>query len=260
MELRAEYACVSAIGKCRPGNQDNFICMERYLECVNRGTEGVITGSAPLRERLLFGVFDGMGGGAMGETAAFIAARCASTVSWNGTDPAQDLNLCCFEANEAICRFAAEHGVSDMGTTAAMLAADGERIFLCNIGDSKIFRYADGMLEQLSVDHTGNALFGFKAPLTQNLGMTEDAGPIEPYIASDVCRAGDTYLICSDGLTDMVRRAEIAEKMKLKNPGDTAGALLAMALENGGADNITVIIVKITGTRRLRLPACLRRP
>jgi protein phosphatase len=119
----------------------------------------------------LLGVFDGMGGEECGEVASFIAAKNAASVKI-GQQPLDALSAYCQKANADICKYTEENGISSMGTTAAMLAFDKDGITLCNIGDSKIFRFREGSLEQLSVDHLCIAPFGVKAPLSQNLGIS----------------------------------------------------------------------------------------
>ena len=70
-----------------------------------------------------------------------------------------------------------------MGTTAAILAFTGNGVTLCNIGDSKIFRFCDGELEQISKDHVTVAAYGVKPPLSQNLGISPTELIIDPYLA-----------------------------------------------------------------------------
>ena len=245
MGYQIDYACVSSIGKCRSENQDNFICIDKYLESENQGTENVIHGCCRIKKRLLLGVFDGLGGECRGEMAAYIASRKASRYAWDSKDPSDDLRSFCLEVNSEICRYAAENNISSMGTTAAMLLFDKKAIYLCNIGDSKIFQYSSGKLEQISVDHIGMAVFGHKPPLTQNLGIPECEIKIDPYIANGEYHVGDMFLICSDGLTDMVSNEEICETLKSGNPSNIAAELLGLALERGGIDNTTIIVIRI---------------
>ena len=138
-----------------------------------------------------------------------------------------------------------------MGTTAAMLLFDGKAVYLCNIGDSKIYLYSDGRVEQISVDHVGVPAFGLKPPLIQNLGIPDSEMIIEPYTAKGHYRSGDQYLICSDGLSDMVSNGEIEKTMQLSDPVKETNCLMDLAMEHGGKDNITIIIIKILKTESL---------
>ncbi|MCH5182746.1 MAG: serine/threonine-protein phosphatase [Oscillospiraceae bacterium] len=244
MGYRIEYACISHIGNCRSINQDNFICTGRYMELKNDSTEFPLTGQVPANPPSVFGIFDGMGGEYCGEVAAFIASQRASELSI-GKDAAADLYDFCMDANERICKYAEEHDVPSMGTTAAMLAFTGSEIVLCNIGDSKIFRLSGGNMEQISKDHTEIAAYGKKAPLYQNLGIPATELVIEPYFSHGKYQDGDVYLICSDGLTDMVTNEEIQATVEQLPFQECAGELLKKALENGGKDNTSIILCKV---------------
>ena len=249
MKYLLEYACISSVGKCRINNQDNFSCAGIYLKMDHAGTNEPLYAQIDVQTPRLFGVFDGMGGEEHGEIAAFLASKKAGSLSAFSDMPADDLIRFCKDANEEICRYAAENQIPAMGTTAAILLFDGKRFFLCNIGDSKIFRYSENGLEQLSEDHLGAAFSGQKPPLSQNLGIPEDEMIIEPYLAHGAYRDGDLYLICSDGLTDMVTTEEIAETAAGAPVEEACMALLEKALSHGGKDNVTIILCRIERRR-----------
>ncbi len=274
MSYTIPYTCISHIGRCRQTNQDNFICDGTYRDVdfkpgrdnvsssesqtCNFSTEpcaiiGCLTSDAPS----LLGVFDGMGGEECGEEAALLAAKKAAGTAL-GKEREESLLEFCRQANAGICCYADRNGVQNMGTTAAMLAFDPEGISLCNIGDSKIFVSTEEGMRQISEDHLSIAPYGYKAPLSQYLGIPPIEMQIEPYTASRHFHRGDVYLICSDGLTDMVTEEEIAEilesvrdfcedRVKLVEEAlsEAAQQLLARALENGGKDNITIILCQI---------------
>lgn len=245
MSFKIEYACVSAIGKCRLKNQDNFICIDKYLESENEGTIDLICGDTDIKQRLLFGVFDGLGGEYCGEMAAYIASKSAAQFDWQRSNPINNLRVFCKQANDAICHYAKENAITSMGTTAALLLFDRKSVCLCNIGDSKIFQYSDSKLVQISVDHIGVAVFGQKPPLSQNLGIPDEEMIIDPYTATGYYNSGDQFLICSDGLSDMVCEEEIAKIIGMNNPPEEVRRLLNIALNNGGKDNITIIVIKV---------------
>ena len=203
-----------------------------------------LAGSVSADTSPIFGIFDGMGGEEHGEIASYIAAESASRLSV-GEDAPSDLHEYCMDANEEICRYADTHGIFSMGTTAAMLVFAKKDIVLCNIGDSKIFYFSDGKLEQISQDHVGIAVCGKKPPLSQNLGIPPTEMVIEPYISRGKYNSGDIFLISSDGLTDMVSLEQIRETLKEAPFEKSAGKLLEKALQNGGKDNISIIVCKI---------------
>ena len=285
MKYVIKYACCTHVGKWRSENQDNFLCDGKYIGEQDATMDCLISGRTQGDEASLFAVFDGMGGEACGEMAARIAAQCAAECAANlkigqrpagerhtserrtgqrptGGHPADrrptserladDLRRCCAEANEAICRYADRSGIGSMGTTAVMLAFADKEITLCNIGDSKAFRFDGETLQQLSVDDYALSAYGRKPPLSQNLGIPADEFAIEPHIMKAPCCAGDIYLLCSDGLTDMVSAQEIRRILSESEQDMNAAAekLLQEALDAGGRDNITILLCRAKEQRQ----------
>ncbi len=244
MHYKIHYSCLSHIGNVRNINQDNFVCDGRCIENAEAVIEFPLCGTKTSKESSVFGVFDGMGGEECGEIASYIASKVATEIVI-GKDAAADLSQFCHKANTAICDYATLHEVSSMGTTAAMLVFAEKDVVLCNIGDSKIFRLCNGTLEQISMDHVAVAAFGVKPPLSQNLGIPPKELVIDPYLARGSYNDGDIYLICSDGLTDMVSVDEITEVLASAPVEAAITQLLEKALANGGKDNTTIILCKI---------------
>lgn len=244
MKFLVHYACVSHIGKVRRINQDNIVCERRYLGDSEEELVFPLCGQIKPKQNLLIGIFDGMGGEECGEIASYIAAKDAAEATI-GRNAADDLLKYCHKANQDICDYADSHDVSSMGTTAAMLAFTEKEVTLCNIGDSKIFQFCNGSLEQISTDHVSFAPFGRKPPLSQNLGIPPSELLIDPYLTQVPYNDGDIYLICSDGLTDMVSVEEISEVLASSPVNDAVIKLLEKALANGGKDNTTIILCEI---------------
>lgn len=250
MRYRINYSCVSEVGRIRTMNQDNFICDGCYMEEDSSQKPFSKNGSVISKDCSLFGIFDGMGGEECGEVASLIAAREA--VKLEGEDGGVELlSEYCRRANSAICCYADQNGVVAMGTTAAMLHFSKDEITLCNIGDSKIFRLSAGEIKQISTDHVAISVYGRKPPLTQHLGLPEDFLIIEPYFSHGGYVEGDKYLICSDGLTDMVSEENINEIIKENTVENAVQKLLEKSLENGGRDNITIILLEIENDSKL---------
>ncbi len=273
MNYEIPYICVSHIGRCRNMNQDNFICDGKLREPeTTTDAEPFLTSGCLISDRpALLGIFDGVGGEEHGELAALLAAREASEVSLS-SDVEEELLSLCGKANARICLFADQNGIMSTGTTAAVMAFSREEMALCNIGDSKIFRFSNYEAVQLSVDHLCAVSYGLKAPLSQCLGIPPTEMLIEPYSAKLDYHPGDMYLICSDGLTDMVpleeisgvlsdvdevisggrRRRAIRRAEYRTHASDVENALeaaalylLDRALEYGGRDNVTIILCRI---------------
>lgn len=244
MKYSVSYWCVSHIGKLRKINQDNFICDGKFMEANKEKSSIILEGQKNPKNDALFGIFDGMGGEECGEIASYIAAKNAADLEIGG-DTAFQLKDFCKKTNEDICNYIKEKHLWSMGTTAAMLAFTKDKITLCNIGDSKIFRFHEGILEQISKDHIVPSIFGKKPMLSQNLGIPPTEFSIEPYLAEGEYDDNDIYLICSDGLSDMVTKEEIIEILNSKKIDEVENELLERALDKGGRDNISVIICKV---------------
>ena len=244
MRYSIAYICTTHVGNIRAVNEDNFICDGVYLQNSQFETISFLAGIKNPKDNLLLGVFDGMGGEECGEVASFIAAKNAADLTL-GRDAVDSLAQFCKSTNEEICAHARKMSISSMGTTAAMLAFTPRQIVLCNIGDSKIFRCCAGKLEQISIDHIAVSDFGCKPPLSQNLGIPDSELVIKPYFAQGAYTRDDTYLICTDGLTDMISTDDISSILALNALEDAAKLLISKALANGGRDNITLILCRI---------------
>lgn len=246
MKYNILFSCISHIGKCRSVNQDNFLCNGQYMKLDNSEVVFPLEGEIQSENYpVVLGIFDGMGGEECGEVAAYIAAKNFAE-SILSKDIVSDLKKIYFDTNEKICDYIIKNKLSSMGTTAATLVFSNKEIILSNIGDSKIFLFSDKKLAQISVDHIiTSSLGGGKSPLTQNLGIPTTELMIEPYIAQGCYNNGDIYLICSDGLTDMVTFEEILSVLSNTKFENISNVLLEKALANGGKDNITLIVCKV---------------
>lgn len=211
-------------------------------------------------------VADGMGGHLGGEIASNIAIESVTEAfkerPGNGQDERKDAELltkCIKSANKEIYRRGnADAALKNMGTTIVAAVLSGDYIVTANVGDSRIYRLRDKKLEQVTEDHSWVGELRKK-----NLISEEDARShplkniitralgMEPTVEVDVkwekARAGDLYLLCSDGLTDLVPDAEIAEKIAVGG-GDLAAiaqSLIETANAAGGTDNITVGLCRV---------------
>lgn len=244
MNYKIEYVYLSHIGNVRKVNQDNYICESANLDIEKFPEFAFGKGEFSNKDLKILGVFDGMGGEQCGEDASRIASECAKKLVL-GKEPASDLEKFLFYANDEIIKFADENGVVSMGSTAALLGFGKHEIALCNIGDSKIFKINENGIWQISEDHLAAGPAGTKPALWQSLGMAEEECRISPYKAYiDYCD-NDYYLICSDGLTDMVSMNAIAAIVLSSEKEAAIDALLKKALENGGRDNITIVLCKV---------------
>ena len=251
MAYQIEYAYTCHIGKIRNNNEDNFWCCGDSLEAQNQGMSHIRSGYMKQSEYPLLAVFDGMGGESCGEMAAFLAAEACGEhfkTAKDGirNDPEEFLNEICESMNQAICDYGRTNKINSMGTTAALLAFAEDAVYSCNLGDSRIYKSDREKFYQISQDHVpGRSLFG-KAPLTQYLGMEEENLQLEPSISRQEIKIGDRFLLCSDGITDMLSDGEIADILSRDIPvAKTVEILVDRALKKGGRDNITVVLCEI---------------
>lgn len=251
MAYQIEYAYTCHIGKIRNNNEDNFWCCGDSLEAQNQGMSHIRSGYMKQSEYPLLAVFDGMGGESCGEMAAFLAAEACGEhfkTAKDGirNDPEEFLNEICESMNQAICDYGRTNKINSMGTTAALLAFAEDAVYSCNLGDSRIYKSDREKFYQISQDHVlGRSLFG-KAPLTQYLGMEEENLQLEPSISRQEIKIGNRFLLCSDGITDMLSDGEIADILSRDIPvAKTVEILVDRALKQGGRDNITVVLCEI---------------
>ena len=254
MKYKLNAACTSSMGKIRKNNEDNLYFDRKILE-MEHGNMIAPMCSSITRPSACFAIFDGMGGVADGELASYLAADCFREECLN--IEGKGLMSESFFANAIahmnnLVAAEAEAKRNGMGTTAVMLGFCGDQVYICNVGDSRAYRFRDGQLHKISVDHV-SLLPPYlqngkrKPPLSQCIGMQPEEIQLEPYIAQGSLQDGDIYLLCSDGLTDMVADREIAAILnKSADIRECTQTLHDTALLNGGKDNITVMLICVS--------------
>lgn len=201
-----------------------------------------VRGSASTMNNLLFAVCDGIGGEVAGEAASFMGVE---TIKGDATGYT-DLEYMIKNMNQKVCEYARNHHISSMGSTAAILKMKGGVVQGANVGDSTIFLFRDGKLKKMTVDHVAKGIFCKKPPLTQCLGIEEGEMLLEPHLFQEKCRKKDYYLICSDGVTDLLNENEIADIIKENvELEQIINVLKRWIYEAGATDNATMICCKI---------------
>lgn len=243
---------VSDAGRARGRNEDSFAL---YLPYEGAPPTGAVDA--------LFLVADGMGGHEAGDLASrFAAERVASALGEpaaddvGGEDLPTRLERLLQDVNHELVALAAARGAArGLGTTLTLAVLRGATIHIAHVGDSRCYRLRDGVLAQLTPDHSWVAeqvRAGLLSPeearhhprrniLTQCLGLDRS---LEVFAAAEPVCAGDRYLLCTDGLHGTVADEAIAGAL-LAEPGAQAAAerLVRLANEAGGPDNITAIVV-----------------
>lgn len=249
-------------GKVRENNEDCFYLNGIVSPCgASEFAEEKSTDTAVQ----IFAVFDGMGGEACGEIASSLAAETLAKVhekfTAENSEPLTKLVGDFFKnASSAVEERAKELGKAIIGTTCALACFYKGKLFAANIGDSRSYYYTDGRLSQISKDHTEAQYLIDKGIMSEEeartssakhglmrfLGMPTDFQPLAAYYSRPaVPKSGDVLIMCSDGLTDMLYDKDIEEIIKeQKKPKKIGEKLTALALERGGVDNTTVIVLR----------------
>lgn len=225
--------------------------------CVRARNEDRVFASSPV-----FVVADGMGGHAFGDVAATYATRAFERFANRPWVDVEEIVQAAQEANRAILEHARElPDERGMGTTITGLALTQQRGFpllvVFNVGDSRCYRWHDGALAQVTRDHSYvqelldagrlTATEAMASPhrnvVTRALGM-ETSGEPDTWLVPVV--GGDRFVLCSDGLTDEIRDADIAAVLAEVDGADPAAArLVEIALDLGARDNVSVVVVDV---------------
>ena len=206
----------------------------------------------------LFVVADGMGGAQAGEVASRIAVESFKHGLDDTSEPELALSTLASEANARIHELSHSNAEqAGMGTTLTAVYVGAQEVAIAHVGDSRAYCLRDGELLRLTDDHSLVDELVRQGRLTpeeavehpQRSVITRALGPeltVEIDTRSFVARAGDVYLLCSDGLTTMVGEQQLAEVL-LANPklSDAGEALIAAANQAGGRDNITVVLLRL---------------
>lgn len=250
-QSQLQYAAITDVGMRRTSNQD--------AHAVKLSADE----EAWQKRGHLFLVADGMGAHAAGELASQLAADSVPHLYHKLRDLSgpEALKRAVIDTNAEIHRKGqANLDFHNMGTTCSVLTLLPQGAIVAQVGDSRVYRLRQGLLEQLTFDHSlvwemraagkagGDPNAEINIPrnvITRSLGPYPDVKvdiegpfPIQP---------GDTFMLCSDGLVGEVADDEIGPILATLNPEEAARALVDLANLRGGSDNTTVIVVRVTG-------------
>jgi protein phosphatase len=203
----------------------------------------------------LMGVADGMGGHKGGEVAS-AGARDGLLHALEGKEPAlETLENAVREVNRSLWeQQKEEESLSGMGTTLSVMWAAEEQMLLAHVGDSRIYLMREGKLRQVTRDHSMVADMVRRGLLTEEQAavhpmrnyITRAVGT-EPTVQADLYalerQAGDRWLVCSDGLHGLVAKEELERLMAVEDLEEAADEMMRLALDRGGRDNITLVLI-----------------
>lgn len=240
MTLSLDYAALSDVGRVRRNNEDSAYAGPHLLLLA-----------------------DGMGGAAAGEVASSAAVqviRRLDTAEISGDDMIEALAGAVHRANERLSELVEEDPEREgMGSTVTALMFDGQRLGLAHLGDSRAYRMRDGLLYQLSHDHTFVQSLVDEGRISQEEAFTHphrnlilrvlDGRPdSDPDLEMLDVQAGDRLMLCSDGLPDYVSEEVIAASMASGTPDSVVVELITHALEAGSNDNVTCVVADVIET------------
>jgi protein phosphatase len=270
--VQVDLAVLSHQGKVRPNNEDHFLVV-RFHRVLQTLLTNLPEGLLPLQaEEVGYGmvVADGMGGMAAGEVASRSAIRtlinlALTTPDWVMMQGGPDIERVMQRMAEryrrvdaALCEEAQmDSCLSGMGTTMTLACSLGSQLILAHVGDSRAYLLRNGALHLLTRDHTliqelvdrgvvgpeHAATHPFRHVLTRALGR--GGGEMEAEVQRVSLADADQVLLCSDGLTDMVDALSIGAILGSSvSANDACQSLVELALQNGGKDNVTVVLAR----------------
>ena len=245
----------SGIGLLRTKNQDNLYVNGQILAT---DTDSEVVSLSDTATQGIYAICDGMGGEHFGEEASLLGVRGLDKLTpAKFADGIYDYLI---SVNAEICDLMRIRSNLRIGTTFVALCITGDSGCMVNIGDSRCYHFHCGQFVQLSHDHTQvQRLINMGLiskndaaehpdchKLTQHLGIFPEEMIIEPYVCESIqIQSGDIFLLCSDGLTEMVCEDDINmilhTQISLK---DKVDKLYELAIQHGGKDNTTIILVE----------------
>ena len=238
----------SRVGCVRSNNEDMILAYDAFIRSEAYMTE-LQTESI---DRFVIALADGMGGHNAGEIAS---ADVLNNLQYYISDlpcnlTSGEFNECMVEWLESVHKTIETKGhahpeMADMGTTLVGVVYYNNKYYWMNCGDSRLYRYRDGVLLQISIDHSLNTLKGEKRHsniITNCIGGGSTHSYLDMYDFSDDFLSGDIYMLCSDGLSDMVSDVDI-ERLMARDA--TANDLCEAAISAGGYDNVSVCVFKV---------------
>jgi protein phosphatase len=246
--IEFEITSASRVGCVRRQNEDMILVDSHFV----RNSDYATTATLKSEDRYIIAIADGMGGHNRGDVASNDVLK---NLQFYYHDLPMGLGASEYyeavvEWLDSINNFIASKGRADeqyqgMGTTLVALSYYCGDFYTVNCGDSRLYRFRDGQLTQLTTDHSLNELLG-EEKHTNIITNCIGGGCTSSYadmvqITNDV-KTGDLYMLCSDGLTDMVPVDKITE---LLAGGADANALCEAAIAAGGFDNVSTCIIKV---------------
>ena len=253
--MKLEYIGLTDKGRVRDHNEDSYLANGRIFTSLNRGGEESITKIEDFDSPLIFAVADGMGGHEGGEVASNMALELLKEklVSLPEESTIEFIRSTFQEIHLEVLRMGREMDKNGMGTTLTGCIFWKTKFYVFNIGDSRVYRFRGDYIAQLTRDHSLREETGDET-LQKNIITSCIGGGIEE-IRIDVTdfsskiAENDLFFLMSDGIVDSLTDddLEISFQTKDRSLGDTLREVLELSLEKGSTDNVTGILIRISG-------------
>jgi PPM family protein phosphatase len=241
-------SALSHVGLVRDSNEDSLV-VGPWTLCATQ-TESPQTLVFPVGPPLVLAVADGLGGHPGGELASSLVVRLLARAG-PSLDGEEAIREALEQCNQAVYAAAArDPRLITMGTTVAGLVITDAQVITFNVGDSRVYQVLPDGLRQVSVDDRpadGGALA--RHTVLQTLGGSVEHSTVEPHLTSSPRPADACYLICTDGLGDVVPTDELARILRDHQDGRAAFELWKAAIDAGGPDNIAFAVVRLSTDR-----------
>jgi serine/threonine protein phosphatase PrpC len=236
---------LSQVGLVRERNEDSLVVGPWSL--CGAQTASPQTLAFPVGTPVVVAVADGLGGHPAGDVASSLVVRLLAQAgpSLGGEEAIRHVLE---ECNRAVYAAAAnDPRLMTMGTTVAGVVVTKEQVLAFNVGDSRVYRVVPDGLDQVSVDDRPSEGVLSRHTVLQTLGGSGEASAVEPHVTGSPLSAGDCYLVCSDGLSDVVSTDEVARILHEHEHEDERAVveLWKAAIEGGGPDNITLAVIRL---------------
>jgi serine/threonine protein phosphatase PrpC len=234
---------LSHVGLVRENNEDSLV-VGPWTLCATQ-TESPQTLVFPVGTPVVVAVSDGLGGHPAGDLASSLVVRLLARAgpSLGGEDAVRDVLRDCNEAVYAAARD--DPRLLTMGATVAGMVVTDERLLTFNVGDSRVYRVVRDGIEQVTVDDRPADGLLSRHTVLQTLGGNRELSAIEPHVTSSPLSTEACYLVCSDGLSDVVPTDEVARILHEHEDGRAAFELWKAAIDGGGPDNITLAVCRL---------------
>ena len=248
-----EVAILSHVGRVRENNEDSYLYWEAEGEEEFR------------RKGRLAIIADGMGGYEGGQEASRLAVETVRFVydKFLGDDPHAALMEAFATAHDRIQSYAQQHAeFYGMGTTCTALAVRGHQLYFAHVGDSRLYLVRNGETSRLTRDHS------YVGRLVESGIVRSEDAEMHPQrhiltaalgsgaqVAADISpepfrlQKDDSLVLCTDGLWSLVTEREVASVIDENSPGDACRELVDIALQRGGPDNVTVLVLRVAAPK-----------